>query len=83
MVYAFIAAGWLACSVFAVGALFARYQRKYDMLRRRDFASDRWFCLVMAATGPCALLAAVEASQDGYGWLWPWGAKAKREAGLA
>jgi hypothetical protein len=68
--------------VIHIGYSFAYWQRKFTVLRKDDFYRDRRFALGVALAGPCALIVTMLGYTD-YGWLWPWGAKAKREAGLA
>lgn len=77
------AAVWLACGVIAAGVMFASWQRRYPMLRADEFNADRWFAIFCILTGPFALFASCIMPFPTFscGWLWPWSAKARIEAG--
>jgi hypothetical protein len=72
---------WLGCGFIGAGFWFAYLQRKYQVLRSDDFYSDREAAILGVFFGPfvtiCSLL-----MYSAYGWLWPWGKKAKIEAGI-
>ena len=81
----FISAGfvliWLLCGFIASGFTFAYFQRKYAIVRQSQFVSDQMFSLVCYVFGPVALFVDYF-GYSSYGWLNPWGKKAKIEAGV-
>lgn len=77
------AAVWLTLGVLAAGWTFAFFQRKYQHYSNEDwFYEDRRFATAAMFLGPFALLATLIVCGTRYGWLWPYSAKAKEEAGL-
>lgn len=73
---------WIVCGIVACGLCFATEQRPYgSMVRTLFFNSDRISAEVALLLGPVGLLFAIPVDKY-HGWLWPWGAKAREEAGL-
>jgi len=77
----FIAA-WLACGVFGAGQYFAYFQRRFPTIRAGLFKSHKEHAVICIFFGPIGVSAAYMEDTYGYGWLWPWSAKARREAGI-
>jgi hypothetical protein len=76
---------WFACGVVDAGFTFAYFQRHYPSLRAALFQRNQWTAATSIFGGPCALLASCAVSYPAfsYGWLWPWSAKARAEAGIS
>lgn len=72
---------WLAFGVAAIGWYFAYFQRKWPSLRKDDFYEDRGDALTFAIGGPITFIVHGLAYSS-FGWLWPWSAKAREEAGI-
>jgi hypothetical protein len=83
MLFVLSAVAWLLCGVLVGGWWFAHLQRKFPSIRARDFKQDQADALVCYLFGPLALIVFTASTGVRSGWLWPWGAKAKREAGIA
>lgn len=80
---------WAVCGVIAAGLSFAVSQRHFWENRRAWFVRDQKMATTMMMGGPCSLVAMLlilaqrpDLGLVRHGWLWPWGARARREAGL-
>jgi hypothetical protein len=73
---------WFACGVVAAGYRFAYFQRKYPGFAKRDFKAEKALATDSLLNGPIDLLIVYQNGRTEYGWLWPWSAKARREAGI-
>lgn len=73
---------WFSFGILAAGYTFAYFQRKYQDKRKRDFFLDKKLVTTDLLMGPVSLLSFLSVRRYGYGWLNPWGKKAKKEAGL-
>ena len=86
MIYIYIALGlavWFGCGAIAAGFRFAYFQRKYVEIRAKHFSADKAASKSAIRWGLVSFL--VVATNEDYrtaGWLWPWSAKARKEAGL-
>lgn len=78
MITALLILGWLACGVAACGLHFAHtlhhFRHESDIIKHA-----KTMALIHIILGCVALLISFDLNR---GWLWPWSAKAKREAGL-
>lgn len=74
--------GWLACGVISAGFMFAADQKKYPSIAKAESDhAKKWACIAILL-GASGLLSVLFIYGFKHGWLWPWSAKAKREAGL-
>lgn len=77
------AAAWFACGVLSAGMMFAFNQRRYRCISRQCFGDDQFMAAFAILVGPIGLAATfITYGFFSHGWLWPWSAKAKREAGI-
>jgi len=76
-----IAVAWLACGVVAAGFAFASWQRGEDeqVFRGIRFEPDQAGAVVVFFFWPMWLC---DPGAFRKGWLWPWSAKARKEAGI-
>jgi hypothetical protein len=74
---------WIGCGVAAAGIGFAHAQRNWPSIRRYSFHSDVLCSFLVSLSGPVGLVACLLfTGRAKHGWLWPWSAKARREAGM-
>ena len=78
----FIVLLWFACGFVAAGYTFAYFQRKYPVNRREHFEHDKKIATSDLLLGPVSFFEFFRVRHYGYGWLNPWGKKARKEAGL-
>lgn len=72
---------WLACGVAGVGILCAYFAKDFlGKAWREEVFAVRYYGPVLILIGPFTLVTALQLSN--VGWLWPWSAKAKKEAGV-
>lgn len=74
---------YIACYIYTCGTAFAHFQRGFSSIRKGFFKQDRVFSVLISLGGPIsALIAYFGSGFNEQGWLWPWSAKAKKEAGV-
>ncbi len=73
---------WFGCGFIAAGYHLASYVRGVPMLAKYGFKGYQQYFLCV--TIPCGLASLFVNAifYSGYGWLNPWGKKAKQEAGI-
>jgi Mn2+/Fe2+ NRAMP family transporter len=73
---------WTCCGVASSGFYFANMQRKYQTFRKENYHEDKQAAFFTLILGIIGLLTDVLGGRLARGWLWPWGKKARLEAGI-